>query len=405
MNTGKRFFYFQLSVILFLVVGLVLAPSHSQAADQKIGYVYDVIEPSLDGVKWSEQGGIEVAPTWISDGSWYDLSIQQSLVNSGDIFVSWYEYFNWSVVTSMYYVPFTSIPDFVNYSTSNPNWWISYMWRLDTDFYGISANKTKVVCNFNETSSEVEMWIYFHITRIPEYFVSRGGLQNWLTGFDLTSVSTGNLQAWEFYEIWNRNGTRYNLYFKAPASLLSQHGNNYTFSIGVSSLYTGQNFSTQQAIDINMPANTEIKEATPSELAICKGNTASFVKGTADHYPAAFTVTSGVPAKSMAQVVWDNLSLWFLTPAGWAAIASLSVLSFTGLRGRRIWNRNRLYHRVYKSMVSIYDMYSQDLIKFNQEMDHMSRSIIKMLVQDRITDDQFEKLLQRRDDLLSRARQ
>lgn len=56
-------------------------------------------------------------------------------------------------------------------------------------------------------------------------------------------------------------------------------------------------------------------------------------------------------------------------------------------------------------MVTIYDMYSKDLPKFHQEMDHMSISTIKMLVEDKITDDQFEKLLQRRGDLLQRARE
>jgi hypothetical protein len=50
-------------------------------------------------------------------------------------------------------------------------------------------------------------------------------------------------------------------------------------------------------------------------------------------------------------------------------------------------------------------MYPKDLLKVHQEMDNMSRSIIKMLVEDKITDDQFEKLLQRRDDLLQRARE
>jgi hypothetical protein len=37
-----------------------------------------------------------------------------------------------------------------------------------------------------------------------------------------------------------------------------------------------------------------------------------------------------------------------------------------------------------------------------QEMDNISRSIIKLLVEDRITDDQFEKLLKRRDDLIEK---
>jgi len=44
-------------------------------------------------------------------------------------------------------------------------------------------------------------------------------------------------------------------------------------------------------------------------------------------------------------------------------------------------------------------MYSKDLLKFHQEMNNISGTIIKMLVEDKINDEQFEKLLKRRDGL------
>lgn len=386
-------------------MGSALVPAHSQAVNQKIWYIHDVIDPSPDGVRWSEEGGVQVAPSWISDGMWNALSIQQSLVSPGDIFVSWYESFNWSLVRDSYGFSFASSYDFGGNLTVNPLWWLNYMWKTDTDWSGISANTSKVMYAFNETTSTFELSMWFHITRIPEYFVSHGGLQSWLAGFDLTPVSTGLLTAWEFHEDWNQNGVHYNLYFKAPAHLLSQHEDNYTLSIGVSTFDQGYAFNTSQVIDVNMPANTEIKETSPSSMSVQKANTASFVKAPEDKYPAAFTVVSGPPAKSLGQIIIDDASLWFLTPGGWAAIASLLVLSFTGLRGRRIWNRNKLYHRLYKSMVSIYDMYSRDLLKFHQEMDNVSTTIIRMLVEDKINDEQFEKLLKRRDDLMIRTQQ
>jgi hypothetical protein len=56
-------------------------------------------------------------------------------------------------------------------------------------------------------------------------------------------------------------------------------------------------------------------------------------------------------------------------------------------------------------MVSIYGMYSKDLLKFHQEMNNISGTIIKMLVEDKINDEQFEKLLKRRDGLTVRAQQ
>ena len=44
------------------------------------------------------------------------------------------------------------------------------------------------------------------------------------------------------------------------------------------------------------------------------------------------------------------------SPGGWVAIGSLIVLSFIGLCGRKIKQRNKLTHHIYKSMVTIYDV-------------------------------------------------
>jgi hypothetical protein len=53
-------------------------------------------------------------------------------------------------------------------------------------------------------------------------------------------------------------------------------------------------------------------------------------------------------------------------------------------------------------MVTLYDLYSKDTQKFQQEMENISISIFKTLIDDKITDERFEKLLKRRDDLLGR---
>ena len=165
--------------------------------------------------------------------------------------------------------------------------------------------------------------------------VGEGTLESWLTGFDLTPVSTGSLKLWEFYRDFNKNGTTYSLLFKAPANVLSQHGDNFTFNIGVSSYYHGYTFKTQQVIDINMPATTEVKTASPTDMSLLKGNTATFLLFTGDTYPSQFSVTSGPSTKSLGEIALENASLWFLAPGGWAAIGSLIVLSFTGLRAEK----------------------------------------------------------------------
>lgn len=394
-------------VVFVLVLILVFSPSVGRCADSNTWYVHDVIDPSMDQVKWFEEGAIAQAPSWISDGSWSQASMTQSLVGPNDIFVSTYEQFNWDQVSStaqdIYGTASNSFSDFENSVTANPGPWLKMSWQVDPDWYGVSMNTTKVFLDYNDTSSTVALWAWFHITRIPEYLVGQGNLETWLTGFDLTPVSTGSLKIWELYKAYSTSGIYYSLRFEAPADIMSQQGDNYTCTIPVSAGYQGNTFKISQNININMPANTEIKAATPAYLSTHENNNATFeiLRGTV--YPASFTVVSGSPARSLSQEISDGASIWLTTPGGWAAIASLLVLSFTGLRGRRIWRRNKLYHRLYRSMVTLYDLYNKDLPRFNQELDIISSSIFKTVVEDKITDEQFEKLLKRRDDLLERA--
>jgi hypothetical protein len=403
----RRVVFLSIQVFAIFFLALLVSPPLGRCDYTKVWYVHDVITPSLDEVKWLEEGAIAEPPAWIADGSFYQAHMRQSLVNPSDIFVTTFEQFNWSLVrpvAEFYYgVNLNSFQDFEKVVKDDTGRWLDASWNLDTKWYGVAQNTTKVVVSFNVTTSVAELWTWFHITRVPEYVVGEGTLENWLTGFDLTPLSTGSLKLWEFYRDFNKNGTTYSLLFKAPSNVLSQHSDNFTFNIGVSSYYHGYTFKTQQVVDINMPATSEVKTAVPTDLSQLKGNTATFLIFPGDTYPSTFSVNSGSPSKSLGQAMWEDASLWLLAPGGWAAIASLLVLSFTGFRGRKIWQRNKLYHRIYKSMVTIYDMYPEDPAKFHQEMDTVSKSSIKMLIDDRITDDQFEKLLKRRDDLIKRS--
>lgn len=408
MSGRNWLFCFQVSLLCLLFLVLVYPPMVGHCADENAWYVYDIINPSLDHIYWSETGSTREPPPYIRDGSWYNASMSQSLVGLNDIFVQTFEQFDWSLVRptaeNYYGVLFSSFSAFQNWVTQNPSPWLRMSWKIDTQWYGVSLNTTKVVASFNEATQTVELSTWLHITRVPEYLVGEGFLGNWLEGFDLTPVSTGSLDLWEFHEDFSINGTYYNLRFEAPADVLTQHGNIYNCSIPVIHNYWGNTFKNAlQMIDINMPANTEAKAASPTDMSVLKGNTATFYIAYGDTYPQLFTATSGLPAKSLSQAVWDNVTLALLSPGGWATIGSLVVLSFTGLRGRRIWQRNKLYHRIYKSMVTVYEMYSKDLVKFHREMDNVSSSSIKMLLDDRITDEQFEKLLKRRDDLIERS--
>ena len=231
----------------------------------KVWYVHDVITPSLDEVKWLEEGAIAEPPAWIADGSFYQAHMRQSLVNANDIFVSTYEEFNWPLVApnrrTLLRRKLQLVSRLQKCRHKQPRSMAGCIMATRYAMVWSSPQyNTKVSASLNQTTQVAQLWTWFHITRVPEYVVGEGTLENWLTGFDLTPVSTGSLKLWEFYRDFNKNGTTYSLLFKAPANVLSQHGNNFTFNIGVSSYYHGYTFKTQQVIDVNMPATTEIKQ-------------------------------------------------------------------------------------------------------------------------------------------------
>ena len=274
-------------------------------------------------------------------------------------------------------------------------------WDVDPDCCGVSMNTAKVFYSYDSSNSTSDLWAWIHITRIPEHLVGQGNLENWLTGLDLTPVSTRRLSFWELYKGFGSTGIYYNLRFKAPTDMLIQNGSNFTCTIPISHSFQEKVFQIQQLVEINMPASTEIKQTLPINMSRRSSNTASFLVKVGDPYPASFVVVSGSPVASFGETLEKDIALWLLAPAGWAAIASLTVLIYTGFRGRRILNRNKLYHCNYKSMVTIFDLFSKEPIKFYSEIKSISKSSIKILLDDPINDEQFEKLLKRRDDLIN----
>jgi hypothetical protein len=86
----------------------------------------------------------------------------------------------------------SSFNDFSVEVQRNVGPWLDLSWEMDTQWYGISQNTTKVEVYFDQATSTAELYCWFHITRIPEYLEGEKAMDNWLTGFDLTSVSTGD---------------------------------------------------------------------------------------------------------------------------------------------------------------------------------------------------------------------
>lgn len=93
-----------------------------------------------------------------------------------------------------------------------------------------------------------------------------------------------------------------------------------------------------------------------------------------------------------------------MEPSTRFAFLSMIAIIYTAVRGKRVWDQQKRYHRLYWSMVSLYDHYTGDYAKFYQEIDDLSESITRYFVDDKLNDTQFDKLLTRRDDLITRAR-
>lgn len=389
------------------------ASESSPTENNQVWNITDIIMPTLDNVKWIEEGNYSVPPLWITDGRWYEAHRRQSLIKSDNhLFVSLSEVFNWTAVNTKNWTSlklelplhFSSFDEFTYELTNDPSWWLKWAWGIDANSHGVPLNRTSISTTINVTTLTAEVDILCRITNIPEYLMGEKRLENWLTGFDLTSISVGDLEALEWKEDITRNGRYYYVYFKAPANIMSQFKDVYSLELDVSPSYQGLTYNVEQKIQISMLSDTEVRSASPSNMSTFSGNIATFTIHEEDRRPTSFTVTSGPPIKDAMQSFLESAGRWLIEPSTWVAFATLMVLLYTAFRGKRIWSRRKTYYRLYRSMVNVYEHYALNFAQFYQEIENLSRSITKYFIEDKITDDQFDKLLTRRDDLIERAK-
>lgn len=392
----------------------------SSTANSEAWEIFDRITPTLDKIEWLEEGVHPGPPSWISDGRWYSAHSHQILVKAGNyIFASFDECFNWTAVSACLEkegYPGPSFDDFKSHLFNDPSWWLQYSWGVSMDWLGISLNRTKVVIEFDAATSTVWLGISCHITNIPGYFMESTSRQKEIgiagkklpdplfAGFDLTQIYIGDFEALQWYEDYMPNHRHYKIYFKAPANLLSQYQDTYTFSLRVSPPHIGQIHNAYQFMNISMPSDTEVKVTSPQNTSTSTGNIAMYGFGTSDRYPESFRVTSGPPEKDFTQTLMENFARWATEPEIWVALGTAIAAFYATFHGKRIWGRQKTYYRLYRSMVNLYDRYSQNFSKFNQEMENLSKSITKYFIEGKINDDQFDKLLTRRDDLIERTK-
>jgi hypothetical protein len=255
---------------------------------------------------------------------------------------------------------------------------------------------------YNETSARAEIYIWCHITNIPEYILGEKQLETLLTGFDLTAISIGSLEAFQWYYDTTTNARSYYVYFKTPANIITQTKDGYSLTLDVSPLYQNESYNVEQEIRILMPSETDVITASPSSKATLSGNIATFTIHRGDLYPALYSVTSGPRVKNIGERFAESVNRWLTEPGYWVTLGTVIALLYSGYLGLNLRRRRKTYYRLYRSMVSIFDRSSSDPHRLHEEIDTLSSSILKYFIEDKITDEQFEKLMAQRDHLMEK---
>jgi hypothetical protein len=417
MSRGSRVFI----CLLCLSLALSFTPQKVFASpgDDQVWEIFDNVTPMLEKIKWQEEGNTG-PPAWIEDGRWYYANSRIILVKSGHyLFASFSESFNWPAVNASFgkdgWHSYPSFEAFRKDLLNNPNWWLCYSWGLDASWLGVTVNTTKVEVELpgGPGTSEALLRISCHITNIPGFFVTerfvdmgvgRFKLPSPLfAGFDLTSIYIGDFEALQWIEDYGPGHRHFKIYFETPANLLTQYKDEYSLTLRINPPYTGKIHDFNRLINITMPFDTEVMSASPANMSSYSGNIVMFNINAGDRYPESFSMKSGPPIKSLSQSFIESFLIVVGDPSAWLAFVSLIAIGYTGVQGRRVWSRRKTYYRLYRSMVNLYNRYSNNFEKLFDEIETLSMSVTNYFVEGKISDDQFDKLLTRRDDLIERA--
>jgi hypothetical protein len=268
---------------------------------------------------------------------------------------------------------------------------------------------------FDPNTSHATVAISCLITNLPAFFLETANRQEeigisgeklpkpMLGGLNLDSIYIGDFEALELIEEYREGFRHFKLFFKAPANLLSQYRDTYSIQLVVDPRFAGTQSNAFRSIEVSMPSETAVSSASPANMSQFMDNKVVFTMSPEIHYPDVLQIESGPPIKDLPQLISENAGRWLVDPTTWLAFGSLVALSYAAIRGKQVWNRRKTYYRLYKSMVNVYDHYSANFKEFREEMDTLSKSITKYFIEDKINDDQFDRLLTRRDDLFKRV--
>lgn len=206
--------------------------------------------------------------------------------------------------------------------------------------------------------------------------------------FDLYKVDLGKIEVYEYYYDSTKSGQSVYLHLKAPSTILKQAGERYEATISIAPQFQNTTSDEERMMTFVMPPTTEVETIGPSATGSFKGNVATFTISTGTKFPASFTVTSGPHEKDVAELLVENLT----SPDRILVMAGVATLIFSSFQGATMLRRRKTYYRTAKLIARVYEENRDNREALSSELTSIHDSLYRMFVEDKITDEQFEKL-------------
>jgi hypothetical protein len=358
--------------------------------------INDTIILSPGHVEWSEEWYSPQPHNIIEDGFWFEFHQREYLISPNDLFLELYETFNWTGINDTVW-GYDNFTEFQNNVDEDPLQWINWAWDLNSYRYGISVNETFIEAELDGDVASVNVWC--HITNVAEYLIG------WDIGigdiFDLRSISLGKLETYEYIMDATGDGRSIFIHFTAPSNILQEKGKVSTAKIYIKTKKQSEPSEYIRQIRFMMPPTTEVTSAKADSQSIdlipeIRQNTATFNIQYEEPLPNYFTINSRVPEKTLFLIILGDIrNILYIC-------ATLILLIPSSYQGFRMITRRRTYNRLLFLMVNLFNEYKSNPETFENEMDNLTESIFTSFIDSKITDEQLEKLLHRRDDLLAR---
>lgn len=316
---------------------------------------------------------------------WIEFHQREHFISYDEIFIGLSEKFEWEKVNSnpQFGLGFPSWESFAKNLTQTSSWWLEYSWDLKSSWYGILEKETTVI--MEKIGEIASVTVLCHVRDVSKYIIGHS-LGN--SVFDLYSVDLGKIEVYEYYYDSTKSGQSVYLHLKAPSTILQQVKDKHTATVSIAPQFQNTASDEERIMTFIMPPTTEVESISPSTVGSFKANIATFTISTGAKFPNSFTLVSGPPKKEITELVVET----FTSPDRILVIAGVTTLLVSSLQGFSMLRRRKTYGRTAKLIAKVYEENRNSSEALIRELTSIHDSLYSMFVEDKITDEQFEKL-------------